>query len=186
MPRRQDQNNQDAFKVNKNNAMFARKASYVLPENIAEGRITLFLHRPLQLHNMKVTFVTTDKKSLINFLNKGTTLSAHLNGIGFAQELAAEINNLNQIQLLDVSHQSSTLYLQDKTASNIPTINNQEWLDKLDKIQNDIQTARYQFEKQQPNLFIEPHWIADIEQSFINVSERLIQLRNQITGKVAE
>ncbi len=85
-----------------------------------------------------------------------------------------------------MSHQSSTLYLQDKTASNIPTINNQEWLDKLDKIQNDIQAARYQFEKQQPNLFIEPHWIADIEQSFINVSERLIQLRNQITGKVAE
>ena len=55
----QDQNNQDAFKVLKNNAMFARKASYVLPDNISEGRVTLFLHRPLQLHNMKVTFITT-------------------------------------------------------------------------------------------------------------------------------
>ncbi len=104
-----------------------------MPENISDGRITLFLHRPLQLHNMKVTFVTTDKKSLITFLNKGTTLSAHLNGIGFAQDIAAEVNNLNQIQLLDVSHQSSTLYIQDKTSSLAPNTNNQEWLDKLDK-----------------------------------------------------
>ncbi|MEZ2758646.1 ATPase RavA [Providencia vermicola] len=182
----QDQNSQDAFKVNKNNAMFARKASYVLPEYVQEGRITLFLHRPLQLHNMKVTFVTTDKKALTLFLNKGTTLSAHLNGIGFAQEIAAEVNNLNQIQLLDISHQSSTLYIQDKTVTQTSTSNNQEWLDKLDNIQSDIQGARYQFEKQQPNLFIEPHWLADIEQSFLQISEKLTQLRNQITGKVAE
>ncbi|HHR5883309.1 TPA: ATPase RavA [Providencia alcalifaciens] len=181
----QDQNNQDAFKVLKNNAMFARKASYVLPENISEGRVTLFLHRPLQLHNMKVTFITTEKKSLVNFLNKGTTLSAHLNGIGFAQELAAEVNNLNQIQLLDVSHQASTLYLQDKSAATAPTTNNKEWLDKLDAIQNEVQGAKYQFEKQQPNLFIEAHWLADVEESFIKLSDKLTQLRQQIMGKVA-
>lgn len=181
----QDQNNQGAFKVLKNNAMFARKASYVLPENIGEGRVTLFLHRPLQLHNMKVTFITTEKKSLVNFLNKGTTLSAHLNGIGFAQELAAEVNNLNQIQLLDVSHQASTLYLQDKNPTAAPTTNNKEWLDKLDAIQNEIQGAKYQFEKQQPNLFIEAHWLADVEESFIKLSDKLTQLRQQIMGKVA-
>lgn len=182
----QEQNNQDAFKVSKNNAMFARKASYVLPENIAEGRLTLFLHRPLQLHNMKVTFITTDKKSLSHFLLKGNTLSAHLNGIGFAQEIAAEVNNLNQIQLLDVSHQSSTLYLQDKATIATSSTQHPEWIDKLDKIQESIQEARYQFEKQQPNLFIESYWLADIEQSFIKLSEQLSQLRNQITGKVVE
>lgn len=179
----QDKNNQDAFKVNKNNAMFARKASYLLPENIREGKVTLFLHRPLQLHNMKVTFVTTDTKALSTFLNKGATLSVHLNGIGFALEITAEVNNLNQVQLLDISHQSSTLYIQEKTT----TVSDlTEWLDKLDKIQNEVQSARYQFEKQQPNLFIETHWLADIEESFIKLSDKLIQLRNKISGKVAE
>lgn len=121
----------------------------------------------------------------MNFLNKGTTLSAHLNGIGFAQELAAEVNNLNQIQLLDVSHQASTLYLQDKSAATAPTTNNKEWLDKLDAIQNEVQGAKYQFEKQQPNLFIEAHWLADVEESFIKLSDKLTQLRQQIMGKVA-
>ncbi|MGO2305581.1 MAG: ATPase RavA [Providencia sp.] len=179
----QDQNNQDAFKVNKNNAMFARKASYLLPENIREGKVTLFLHRPLQLHNMKVTFVTTDTKALSTFLNKGATLSVHLNGIGFALEITAEVNNLNQVQLLDISHQSSTLYVQEKTTA---VTDLTEWLDKLDKIQNEVQSARYQFEKQQPNLFIETHWLADIEESFIKLSDKLIQLRNKISGKVAE
>ncbi len=177
----QDKNNQDAFKVSKNNAMFARKASYLLPDNLPEGQLTFFLHRPLQLHNMKITFITTDKKSFLAFLNKGTTLSAHLNGIGFAQEIAAEVNNLNQIQLLDISHQSSTLYMQEK-ATAVP--DHTEWLDKLDKIQSEIQTARYQFEKQQPNLFIESHWLASIEESFIKLSDKLIQLRNQVSGKV--
>ena len=179
----QDKNNQDAFKVSKNNAMFARKTSYLLPENIAEGKITFFLHRPLQLHNMKVTFITTDTKALSTFLNKGTTLSVHLNGIGFALEITAEVNNLNQIQLLDISHQSSTLYIQEKSTT---VTDSTEWIDKLDKIQNEIQSARYQFEKQQPNLFIEAHWLAGIEESFIRLSDKLIQLRNQISGKVAE
>ncbi|VEB62939.1 ATPase ravA [Providencia rustigianii] len=111
-------------------------------------------------------------------------MSAHLNGIGFAQELAAEVNNLNQIQLLDVSHQVSTLYLQDKNTLS-PSVNNKEWLDKLDTIHSAIQEAKYQFEKQQPNLFIEPHWLADVEQSFIKLSDKLTQLRNQIIGKTA-
>lgn len=181
----QDQNNQHAFKVTKSTAMFARRPSYALPENIKEGRLTLFLHKPLQLHDMKVTFVTTDKKLITNFLTKGATLSAHLNGIGFAQEIAAEINNLNQIQLLDVSHQTSTLYLQEQ-ATNIPQTDNKPWLDKVDHIQAQIQAARYQFENQQPNLFIETSWLADIERSFISLTEKLTQLRNQINGKVAD
>lgn len=181
----QDQNNQNAFKVNKSTPMFARRPTYTLPEDIKEGRVTLFLHKPLQLHDMKVTFITTDKKLLTNFLAKGTTLSAHLNGIGFAQEIAAEINNLNQIQLLDVSHQTSTLYIQQPTTS-VDKTDNTVWLEKLDKIQQDIQSVRYQFEKQQPNLFIESHWLAGIEGSFIKLSEKLSQLRNQITGKVTD
>ncbi len=181
----QDQHNQNALKVNKSNTMFVRKPSYTLPDSIHEGRLTLFLHKPLQLHDIKVTFITTDKKSLTHFLTKGETLSAHLNGIGFAQEIAAEINNLNQIQLLDVSHQASTLYLQEHTAI-VNRIDNKEWLDKIDKIQTDIQSMRYQFEKQQPNLFIEANWLADVEASLIKLTERLIQLRNQITGKVVE
>lgn len=181
----QDQNNQNAFKVNKSTTMFGRRPSYTLPEEIKEGRLTLFLHKPLQLHDMKVTFITTDKKLLTNFLAKGTTLSAHLNGIGFAQEIAAEISNLNQIQLLDVSHQPSTLYLQEQKAT-VEKIENKNWLDKLDNIQNEIQSARYQFEKQQPNLFIDPSWMAGIDGSFIKLTEKLTQLRNQITGKVVD
>ncbi|WP_272687562.1 ATPase RavA [Providencia sp. PROV149] len=181
----QEQNNQNAFKVTKSTAMFARRPTYTLPEEIKEGRLTLFLHKPLQLHDIKVTFITTDKKSLTHFLTKGTTLSAHLNGIGFAQEIAAEINTMNQIQLLDVSHQASTLYLQALTTRSDKT-DNQVWLEKLDKIQQDIQSARYQFEKQQPNLFIESKWLAGIEESFIKLTEKLTHLRNQIIGKVVD
>ncbi|EKT61409.1 ATPase RavA [Providencia sneebia] len=178
----QEHHNQNAFKVNKNSTMFVRRPSYTLPDSIQEGRLTLFLHKPLQLHDIKVTFITMDKKSLAQFLTKGDTLSAHLNGIGFAQNIAAEVNNLNQIQLLDVSHQTSTLYLQEQVTT-VGNIDNTEWIDKLDKIQSEIQSARYQFEKQQPNLFIETNWLADIESSFIKLTERLTQLRNQMTGK---
>lgn len=177
----QDKQQQQAFRVIKNNSMFGRKAIYSLPDHINEERLTLFLHTPLHLHEIKVTFITCDKKSLENFLNKGNTLSAHLNGIGFTQEIAAEINSQNQLQLLDISRQISTLYIQDKTIET-KTDDNKEWLSKLNDIQHEIQSQRYQFEQQQPCLFIEDSWLAEIESSFIKVTDKLIQLRSQIIG----
>ncbi|WP_419790295.1 ATPase RavA domain-containing protein, partial [Pseudomonas marginalis] len=57
-----------------------------------------------------------------------------------------------------------------------------EWLSKLNDIQHEIQSQRYQFEQQQPCLFIEDSWLAEIESSFIKVTDKLIQLRSQIIG----
>ncbi len=175
----QNSQQQESLKVAKSTGLFGRNASYSLPEQIKEGRLTLFLHKPLQLHNIKVTFITTDKKSLDNFLSKGQTLSAHLNGIGFPQEISAEVNNLNQIQLLDISRQISTLYIQ-QPATEKKENNNKEWISQLEDIQLSIQAQRYKFEQDQPCLFIENHWLADIENSFIQLTDKLTQLRSQI------
>ncbi len=50
---------------------------------------------------------------LNTWINKGGSLPARLNGIGFPQDITAEINSAHQPEIFDISRRSSTLYLPD-------------------------------------------------------------------------
>ena len=109
--------NKTAFKLTKENRLFNRMPIYSVPDQINEKNITLFLHTPLTLHNIKVISITIDKNSIKDTLNKGK-ISTQLNGIGFAQLISANVNSKNQLQVLYASRKSSILYLPEKIAEN--------------------------------------------------------------------
>ncbi|WP_387463199.1 ATPase RavA [Photorhabdus sp. RM323S] len=172
---RQDKNNQQALYLEKQTGLFGRKIQYSLPDHINEEKLTLFLHIPLHIHDIQVNFIETEKKTLNTWINKGGSLPARLNGIGFPQDIAAEINSVHQPEIFDISRRSSTLYLSD--GQHQQNEKNSEWLEKLEKINQEIYHQRQLFSQHQPCLFIENHWLAAIEQSFIQLTDRINQLK---------
>lgn len=169
-------NNKTAFKLEKENRLFNRIPHYSVSKQISEKNITLFLHTPLVLHNIKVNSVTIDKSSINDTLNKGN-ISAQLNGIGYAQLISAQVNSKNQLQVLDASRKPSTLYLYEKIDEN--KLDN-KWLEKLEQLNHLIQQQKSLFSHHQPCFFIENHWLATIEQSFLTLTDKLSQLRTQM------
>lgn len=169
-------NNKTAFKLEKENRLFNRIPHYSVSKRISETNITLFLHTPLVLHNIKVNSVTIDKNSINDTLNQGK-ISAQLNGIGYAQLISAQVNSKNQLQVLDASRKPSTLYLYEKIDEN--KLDN-KWLEKLEQINHLIQQQKSLFSHHQPCFFIENHWLATIEQSFLTLTDKLSQLRTQM------
>ncbi|MDC9605809.1 ATPase RavA [Xenorhabdus griffiniae] len=171
----QDENDHPLQLVAKS-SLLGRKASYSLPENIADEKLILFLHPSLHMHNIEVNFIEIDKKSLENTLKNNTgELSACLNGIGFPQTITAEINEKNQLTVLDISRNSAVLCLSDP-AKNTDT----KWHEKLISIDDEIQRQRNLFNQHQPCLFVEEHWLANIEQSCLLLTEKQKQLRSKM------
>ncbi|CAA2930463.1 ATPase RavA [Arsenophonus endosymbiont of Bemisia tabaci Q2] len=82
--------NKTVFKLKKENRLFNRILNYSVSKQISEKNITLFLHTPLILHNIKVNSVTIDKSSINHTLNEGK-ISAQLDGIGYTQLISAKI-----------------------------------------------------------------------------------------------
>lgn len=172
-------NNKTAFKLKKENRLFNRIPHYSVSKQINEKNITLFLHTPLVLHNIKVISITLDKNSINDTLNKGK-ISTRLNGIGYPQLISAQVNSKNQLQVLDASRKSSTLYLNEKIDENKL---DKKWLEKLEQLNYLIQQQKSLFSHHQPCFFIENHWLATIEQSFLTLTEKLSQLRTQMMSK---
>ncbi|PHM39700.1 ATPase RavA [Xenorhabdus mauleonii] len=168
-------------------SLFGRKSAYSLPEEIKDEKLTLFLHPPLHLHNIDVNFIEIDKISLENALKNNTgELPVRLNGIGFPQTIMMEINEKHQIEVLDASRNSAILCQTGQksisSAKKTTTQNNSEWNEKLVSIRDEIQHQHLLFSQHQPCLFIEEYWIADIEQSFFQLAEKLEHLKSKIGG----
>lgn len=120
------------------------------------------------------------KKALETFLDKGDELSARLNGIGFPQSINAQIRQDGVLAVLDVSRQTTSLYQQSESIKTEPIEDNQQWLDKLKDLTQEIYSEQENFNHHQPNIFIDNDWLISIEQSFLQLNEKLSQLRSQI------
>ncbi|CAQ82143.1 ATPase RavA [Photorhabdus asymbiotica] len=175
---RQDKNNQQAFQLGKKIHLFRHKTQYSLPDHINEEKLTLFLHTPLYVHDIQVNFIEIEKKILNIWINKGGKLPARLNSIGFPQNITAEINSAHQIEIFDISRRSSTLYLPDSQYQQ--NEKSSKWLERFDKINQDIHHQRQLFNQHKPCLFIESHWLNTIEQSFIQLTDKLNQLKTKM------
>ncbi|WP_340616769.1 ATPase RavA [Xenorhabdus entomophaga] len=172
----QDKNDLHPLKLVTKSSLFGRKTLYSLPEDITDEKLTLFLHPSLNMHDIEVNFIEIDKKSLENALKNNTgELPVCLNGIGFPQTITAEINEKNQLTVLDISRNSAVLCL-----SGISKNTNTEWHENLAAISDEIQQQRYLFNQHQPCLFIEEHWLASIEQSFLQLTEKQKQLESRM------
>ncbi|MDX7986285.1 ATPase RavA [Xenorhabdus sp. 12] len=183
----QSKNDHPPLQLITQKSLFGRNRFYSLPEEIKDEKLTLFLHPSLHLHNIDINFIEIDKKSLENSLKSNTgELSARLNGIGFPQTIMMEINEKHQVEVLDASRNSAILCqtrLKSITSEKNTTMqNHSEWKGKLLSIRDEIQHQHLLFSQHQPCLFIEEYWIADIEQSFFQLTERLEHLRSKIGG----
>ena len=58
----------------------------------------------------------------------------------------------------------------------------QIWLDKLSAISQTLVQQRQLFAQHQPALFVSDDWIAQIEESFLPVAERLDKLTQQMSS----
>ncbi|CDL84744.1 ATPase RavA [Xenorhabdus szentirmaii] len=176
----QNENDYHPIKLTPNTSLFGRKNLYSLPENITDEKLILFLRPSLRLHNIPINFIETDKKSLVNALkNNQKELPATLNGIGFPQTITININEKHQLEILDTSRNGAVL-CQIEQQSIPPEQNNAEWDERLQLIHDEIQQQHQLFRQHQPCLFIEKHWLANIEQSFLQLAEKLAQLRLKI------
>ncbi|HIH5819151.1 TPA: ATPase RavA [Proteus mirabilis] len=171
---------QQAFRFEKQSSMFGRNIHFKLSEKMQSDKFTLFLHIPLHIHSIQVNFITVEKKALETFLDKGDELSARLNGIGFPQSINAQIRQDGVLEVLDVSRRTTSLYQQSESIKTEPIEDNQQWLDKLKDLTQEIYSEQENFNHHQPNIFIDNDWLISIEQSFLQLNEKLSQLRSQI------
>ncbi|KMJ43910.1 ATPase RavA [Xenorhabdus khoisanae] len=176
----QDKNTYSPLQLVTKISLFGRKTLYSLSEHIQDEKLTLFLQPSLHLHDIEVNFIEIDKKSLENTLKNNTgELSARLNGIGFPQAIATEVNEKHQLEVLDISRNSAVLCQAGKKSVTSEK-NNNEWNEKLIAISDEIQQQRYLFNQHQSCLFIEEHWLASIEQSFLQLTEKQKLLRSKM------
>ncbi|REF25523.1 MoxR-like ATPase [Xenorhabdus cabanillasii] len=177
---RQDENHHFPLQLIAKTSFFGRHTHYTLPENIYEKKLTLFLYPSLNLHNLAVNFIEIDKNTLENSLkNNNGLLLIRLNGMGFPQKISFEINKKNQIEILDTSRKSAVLYRFEQQTT-LEEKEKVQWNEKWLSIHEEIQQQHQLFNQHQPCLFIEEHWIANIEQSFLQLTERLKQLRSKV------
>ncbi|MDR0218580.1 MAG: ATPase RavA [Enterobacteriaceae bacterium] len=202
MKSRQDENQHHPLQLVTKSSFFGRHTHYFLPKNIHDEKLVLFLYPSLNLHDLTVNFIEIDKTDLENslknysiknysiknhlvknHLNKNScdVLSIRLNGIGFPQKIPFEINEENQIEILDISHNNAVL-CQAEQQQEIPAKEKTHWHEKMLSLRDEIQHQHQLFHQHQPCVFIEAFWIANIEQSFFQLTEKL----KQLGGKIGE
>ncbi|PHM69978.1 ATPase RavA [Xenorhabdus sp. KJ12.1] len=180
MKARQDETPHPPLQLTTKLSVFGHHTYYLLPENIIGEKLTLFLSPSLNLHDLAVNFIEVDKSHLEKSLKKNSdTLSVRLNGIGFPQKIPFEINKKNQIEMLDISRNNAVLCLSEQKQIILKKEQTQ-WKEKLLSIGDEIQHQHQLFSQHQPCLFIETHWLADIEQSFSQLTEELQKLRSKM------
>lgn len=174
MQLQQQQSDRDALKVVKQGGMFARRAQYLLPDEVQGEILTLLLQQPLKLHDMEVIHITLIREALNQWLQKGGEIRGKLNGIGFAQLLTLEVDSAQYLVIRDVSLQSTRLALPGhQTLENLP----QEISQQLDELDTLWHQQHLSFSEQQKCLFIHPEWLGRIEASLQDVAVQIKQAR---------
>lgn len=172
MTLQQQRHRDHAFRLEKQNTLFSRKPHYQLPASDNQGTLTLMLQQPLTLHDHKVTYLTLHAEALSQWLQKGGEIKGQLNGIGFAQSLDLHIDEQDCLALRDISLQSSRLSTLDTAQDDeIPP----EIISELHDLHEQLQTQRQLFRQHQQCLFIDPEWLALIENSLQEVADQIEQ-----------
>lgn len=168
-----------ALTLRHKSALFNHRAHYTLPADLTAPQLTLLLLQPLRLHDMQVTHLSVETAALTRWLQKGGELRARLNGIGFALAVDVDINPQHQLEIRDISHQSSLLSLPDGTRQQA----NPAILAGLEEIRQTLRQQRQQFAGQQPCLFVCREWLAQIEASLLEVDEQINALAARLQGE---
>ncbi|TKI04443.1 ATPase RavA [Martelella alba] len=164
----------EALTVTVHRGLMTRKPLYALPESINDRSLRLILFSPLVLHDISVTEIAIERDTLQQWLVKGGILKAKLNDIGFAQPIEARINNQGQLEVLDISRQSSLVSVNRPTH---PEDMPKELKQVLDDIERQYHQQRTRFSEHQSCLFITKEWVAKIEASLLEVSQQLQNAR---------
>lgn len=172
------QSQQQAITLETKSGLFNRKPQHLLPENFPGGKVTLMLFQPLTLHDMQVTHLVLESSELARWLQKGGEIKAKLNGIGFALPVDLTVDEKRQLQLRDISYQSTPLSLPGQANCQVPP----EIREKIDGIEKTLLEQRHLFSSHQPNLFASKSWLADIEASLLAIEEKLRAFTASLKG----
>ncbi len=178
MQYQQQQSSRQSLKMSKKVGIFNRKPQYNLPDSLSAPHLTLLLQMPLHLHDISVSHLVVERPVLEEWLNKGGVLKAKLNGMGFAQNIDAEVDEKLQLVVRDISRQATPLTLPGKENIAVPA----EMKSTLEGITAKLNQQRHEFSQQQGCLFIEATWVAKIEASLVAVSEQLLHQQQLFSG----
>ena len=178
MQYQQQQSSRQSIKVLKKAGIFSRKPQYTLPDTLAASSLTLLLQTPLHLHDIQVSHLLVERNVLDEWLNKGGVLKVKLNGMGFAQNIEAEVDDKLQLLVLDISRQSTPLTLPGKEQIAVPD----EMKSTLEGLNAKFNQQRHEFSQHQSCLFVAAEWSAKIEASLLSVSEQLRHQQDLFSG----
>ncbi|GBU13050.1 hexameric AAA+ MoxR family ATPase [Enterobacterales bacterium] len=178
MQYQQQQSSRQSIKVNKKAAIFSRKPQYHLPDSLSATSLTLLLQTPLHLHDIQVSHLLVERPVLEEWLNKGGLLKVKLNGMGFAQNIDAEVDDKQQLVVRDISRQATPLTLPGKEHIAVPD----EMKNTLEGLSAKLNQQRHEFGQHQNCLFVAPVWSAKIEASLVAVSEQLLHQQQLFNG----
>ncbi len=178
MQYQQQQSSRQSIKVLKKAGIFSRKPQYSLPDTLAASSLTLLLQTPLHLHDIQVSHLLVERSVLDEWLNKGGVLKVKLNGMGFAQNIEAEVDDKLQLLVLDISRQSTPLTLPGKEQIAVPD----EMKSRLEGLNAKFNQQRHEFSQHQNCLFVAAGWAAKIEASLLAVSEQLRHQQDLFSG----
>ncbi len=178
MQYQQQQSSRQSIKVNKKAGIFSRKPQYNLPDSLSATSLTLLLQTPLHLHDIQVSHLLVDRPVLAEWLNKGGALKVKLNGMGFAQNVDAEVDEKQQLVVRDISRQATPLTLPGKEHIAVPD----EMKNTLEGLTAKLNQQRHEFGQHQNCLFVSSEWTAKIEASLVAVSEQLAHQQQLFSG----
>ncbi|MGC6389420.1 ATPase RavA [Ewingella sp. S1.OA.A_B6] len=178
MQYQQQQSSRQSIKMNKKAGIFSRKPQYNLPDSLSATNLTLLLQMPLHLHDIQVSHLLVERPVLEEWLNKGGALKAKLNGIGFAQNIDAEVDEKLQLVVRDISRQATPLTLPGKEHIAVPD----EMKNTLEALTAKLNQQRHEFGQQQNCLFVAATWTAKVEASLVAVSEQLLHQQQLFSG----
>lgn len=174
----QQQSSRQSIKVNKKAGIFSRKPQYNLPDSLSATSLTLLLQTPLHLHDIQVSHLLVERPVLEEWLNKGGVLKVKLNGMGFAQNIDAEVDEKQQLVVRDISRQATPLTLPGKEHIAVPD----EMKNSLEGLTAKLNQQRHEFGQHQNCLFVAAEWTAKIEASLVAVSEQLVHQQQLFSG----